>query len=74
MICYIKNRKTFATTHTAVCTSYEIHESIYDAVSKISIQTPKSPPNEGDLVLFDGLNYVGIITEVDTNDGEMDIT
>lgn len=74
MIVYIKNRKTFATAQVAVCTSYEIHESIYDAVSSITIQTPKSPPNEGDLVLFDGLSYVGIITEVDTDQGETEIT
>lgn len=74
MICYIKDYKTFATTHTAVCTSYEIHESIYDAVSTISMQTPNLPPNEGDFVMFDGNKYVGIITEVETDNGLTTIT
>lgn len=74
MIAYIKNRKTFATTHTAVVTSYEIHESIYDAVSTISIKTPRLPILEGDLILFDGLSFVGIITEVDEDAGTTQIS
>ena len=74
MIIYTKDKKTFATKLTAVCTDYEVHESIYNAVSTVTIQATKSPPNEGDILLFDGMNYVGIISEVETDETETKIT
>lgn len=53
---------------------YEIHESIYDTVSRVTIPTPKSPPQEGDFLMFDGMSFVGIIKEVDINGGETQLS
>lgn len=74
MICFIKDKKTFITKVIATAVDYEIHESIYDTVSTIKIPTPSEPPTEGDFVLFDGMAYVGIITEVDIDGGETEIS
>ena len=74
MIVYIKDRKTFTTKVIATAVDYEIHESIYDTVSKITIPTQSTPPAEGDFVMFDGINFVGLITEVEIDGGETEIS
>ena len=74
MIVFIKDRKTFATKVMVTAADYEIHESIYNAVSNITIPTPKELPSDGDFIMFDGMDYVGIITEVDVDGGETNIS
>ena len=74
MICFIKDKKTFTTKALATAVDYEIHESIYDTVSKVVIPTPQTPPAEGDFVLFDGMSFVGIISEVDIDGGETELS
>ena len=58
----------------ATAVDYEIHKSIYDTVSRITIPTQSTPPAEGDFVMFDGVNFVGLITEVDIDGGETEIS
>ena len=74
MIVFIKDRKTFTTKVIATAVDYEIHESIYDTVSTIKIPTQSTPPAEGDFVMFDGINFVGLITEVEIDGGETEIS
>ena len=74
MIVYIKDRQSFITKAVATAVDYEIVESIYDAVSTIVIPTPKTILAEGDFVLFDGMPYVGLITEVDIDKGKTEIS
>lgn len=74
MIVFIKDKKTFTTKVMATAVDYEIHESIYDTVSRITIPTPKALPSEGDFVMFDGMPFIGIVTEVDIDGGETEIS
>lgn len=74
MICFIKDKKTFVTKAMVPAVGYELHESIYDTVSTISIPTTKSPIDEGDFVLFDGDPFVGIVTEVDIDGGRTELS
>ena len=74
MICFIKDRKSFKTKSMSTAVDYEIHESIYDTVSKVVIPTPKSPPEEGDFLMFDGMSFVGLISEVSTDGGETELS
>lgn len=74
MICFIKDRKSFTTTSMATAVDFEIHDSIYDTVSRVTIPTPESPINEGDFVLFDGVPYVGIVSEVEIDGGTTEIS
>lgn len=74
MIVYIKDKKDFRTKTTAVAVEWEIHESIYDAKSTVTIPTSQSSINEGDYVLFDGDPYVGIVTEVDIDGGKTELS
>lgn len=74
MIIFIKDKKSFLTKTAAVVLQYEIHQSIYNAVSTATIQTPETPPEEGDFLIFDGTDYVGIITEVSEDRGQTEIS
>lgn len=74
MICYIKDKKTFTTKSIGTAVDFELHESIYDTVSRVVIPTPKSPLNEGDFIMFDGDPFVGIISEVQTSSGRTEIS
>ena len=74
MIVFIKDGKTFTTKVMVNAVDYEIHESIYDAVSTVTIPTPKNLPQEGDFLMFDGMPFVGIVTEVDIDKGRTDIS
>ena len=74
MIVFIKDKKSFTTKVIATAVDYEIHESIYDTVSKITIPTQSTPPAEGDFVMFDGMSFVGIISEVEIDGGETEIS
>ena len=74
MIVYIKDKNSFTTKVIATAVDYEIHESIYDTVSTITIPTQSTPPAEGYFVMFDGMPFVGIITEVDIDGGQTDIS
>lgn len=70
MIVYFKDKDSFTTNLVSVCLDWEIHQSIYDATSSVTILTPSTPPTEGDFVLFDGDPYVGIVTEVELDTKE----
>lgn len=74
MIIYIKDRKTFTTKAVVNAVDYEIHESIYDTVSRMTIPTPENLPIEGDFVLADGMAFVGLVSEVDTDGGRTDLS
>lgn len=74
MIVYIKDKKDFRTKVLCTAVDYEIHESIYDTVSTITIPTPKEIPTEGDFVMFDGMPFVGLITEVSIDGGQTDLS
>ena len=74
MIVFIKDKKTFVTKVMVNAVDYEIHESIYDTVSMITIPTTKSPITEGDFVLFDGNSFVGLVTEVDIDGGRTELS
>jgi len=74
MIIYIKDKKDFRNKVLCTAVAYEIHESIYDTVSTITIPTPKEIPQEGDFVMFDGMNFVGLITEVDIDGGQTELS
>lgn len=74
MICFIKDKKTFTTKAMETAVDYEIKESIYDTVSKVTIPTPKALPEEGDFLMFDGNPFVGIIKEVEIDGGETEIS
>ena len=68
MVIYIKDKETFATKVMAVAVEYQLHRSIYDATSTVTIQNPDVPIEEGDYLVIDGYDYVGILTEVDIDD------
>ena len=74
MIVYIKDKETFTTKIVVTAVDYEIHESIYDTVSSVTIPTQSTPPEEGDFLMFDGMAYVGIITEVNIDKGATQIS
>lgn len=74
MICYIKDKKTFVTKSALTVLDYELHESIYDTVSKVVIPTPDSPPEEGDFLMFDGQSFVGILSGVEIDEGETELS
>ena len=74
MIVFIKDKNSFITTTMVSAVDYEVHESIYDTVSTITIPTQKSPINEGDFLMFDGMPFVGIVTEVDIDGGKTEIS
>ena len=74
MIVFIKDKNSFITKTMVSAVDYEIHESIYDTVSTITIPTQKSPINEGDFLMFDGMPFVGIVTEVDIDGGRTEIS
>lgn len=70
MVIYIKDKETYATKLMAVAVEYQIYRSIYDATTTVTIQAPKTPLEEGDFLVIDGYNYVGILTEVDIDDNK----
>ena len=74
MIVFIKDKNSFITKTMVSAVDYEVHESIYDTVSTITIPTQKSPINEGDFLMFDGMPFVGIVTEVDIEGGKTEIS
>lgn len=74
MIVFIKDKNSFITKTMVSAVDYEVHESIYDTVSTITIPTQKSPINEGDFLMFDGMPFVGIVTEVDIDGGRTEIS
>lgn len=74
MIAFIKDKKTFTTKVMVKAVDWELHESIYDTVSTITIPTTKSPINEGDFLMFDGNPFVGIVTEVDIDGGRTELS
>ena len=74
MIVFIKDKSSFITKTMVSAVDYEVHESIYDTVSTITIPTQKSPINEGDFLMFDGMPFVGIVTEVDIDGGKTEIS
>ena len=74
MICFIKDKKTFITKAMSTAVDYEIKESIYDTASKVVIPTPPTIPEEGDFLMFDGNPFVGIIKEVEIDEGETELS
>ena len=74
MIVFIKDKQSFITKAVATAVDYEIVESIYDALSTVVIPTPKTIPEEGDFLIFDGMPYVGIITEVNIDKGQTELS
>ena len=74
MIVFIKDKESFITKAVATAVDYEVVESIYDALSTVVIPTPKTIPAEGDFLIFDGMPYVGIITEVNIDKGQTELS
>ena len=57
---FFKSFKTFQTVSTSMALSYELTESIYDAMSLAVITKPSTLPNEGDIVIFEN-GFIGIL-------------
>lgn len=74
MIVFIKDKTSYLTKVMVNAVDYAIHESIYDTVSTVTIPTPEVLPQEGDFLMFDGMPFVGIVTEVDINRGKTEIS
>lgn len=74
MIVFIKDKTSFLTKVMVTAVDYEVHESIYDTVSTITIPTQRSPIQEGDFLMFDGMSFVGIVTEVDIDGGQTELS
>ena len=74
MIVFIKDKTSYITKTMVSAVDYEIHESIYDTVSSVTIPTPKVLPQEGDFLMFDGMPFVGIVTEVDIDGGKTELS
>lgn len=74
MIAFIKDRQSFITKAVATAIDYEITESIYDALSTVTIPTPPVLPSERDFIMFDGMPFIGIITEVNVDKGQTELS
>jgi len=69
----IKNRSDWATSSNEEVLNYEIKKSIYDTVSSVIIATPDAIPSEGDFIILDGMDYIGVIKTVTVDKGKTTI-
>lgn len=57
---FFKSIKTFQTKAAAMVLSFELTESIYDAMSTATITKPATLPTEGDIVVFEN-GFIGVL-------------
>lgn len=66
---FIKDRTTFTTKSHNLVLDYELRYSIYDTVSRITIQTPASLPDEGDILYMEN-GFFGTIQAISHEEGK----
>ena len=69
MRAFIKDRTTFATKSHNLVLDYALKYSIYDTVSRVTIQTPATLPGEGDILYMEN-GFFGIIQAISPEEGK----
>lgn len=69
MRAFIKDKYTFETLIHCLVEDYDIKESIYETVSEIRIVTPDNPLTEGNILIIQEINFVGIISNISVEEG-----
>lgn len=67
MQAFIKGRRDFITKAHGFILNYNIKRSIYDTVSTVTISNINPSVETGDFIFLDGLDFIGIITDISTS-------